>query len=240
MVRSIHWITGPRRSTVASGWVAAIRRSPRAAPAPHGSRPGRRSRPPAARLGDELRQEGHIEDADLGVEQVAHHALEKPVGHRPGLFAGSRKGLARAQQHVQPRVSQAGRAAVFQQVVGQLRDRNQGPEPECHRSAPQQAACVDAQGGAHGLGAALHRGCTQNQCGVQARREGQHRGGEGEGDQVVDDGHGARPVQVQVGTLAGQSAPAQPRHRTRSNFSALRLAPPLQRIETKRTALFQA
>lgn len=31
-------------------------------------------------LGDELGQEGHVEDADLGIEHVAQHPLEEPVG----------------------------------------------------------------------------------------------------------------------------------------------------------------
>lgn len=49
-------------------------------------------------LGDELGQEGHVEDADLGVEDIAEQALEKPVRGRTALARRRCEGGTGAQQ----------------------------------------------------------------------------------------------------------------------------------------------
>ena len=52
-------------------------------------------------LGNELGQEGHIEDADLGIEHVAQHPLEKPVGACTALACRGGDGVTGAQQQVE-------------------------------------------------------------------------------------------------------------------------------------------
>ena len=141
-------------------------------------------------LGDELRQEGDVEDAHLGVEHVAQHALHEPVGGRAALACRGRDGGAGAQQQVQAEPTEVGGAAVLEQGVGQLRDCQQRAQAEGHGRAPEQAAHIDAQGGAPGLAATFDGGGAQDQRGVQAGRDGEQRGGQGEGEQVVDEGHG--------------------------------------------------
>ena len=141
-------------------------------------------------LGDELRQEGAVEDAHLGVEHVAEQAFHEPVGARAALACRGRDGGAGAQQQVQAKPAEVGAAAVLEQGVGQFRDCQQRAQAEGHGGAPEQAADVDAQGGTPGLGATFDGGGAQYQGGIQARREGEQSGGQGEGEQVVDEGHG--------------------------------------------------
>lgn len=72
-------------------------------------------------LGNELREEGDVENADLGIEHVAQHALEQPVGRGALRSRVASEGGTRAQQQVQAQPAEVGGAAVLEQGVGQLR-----------------------------------------------------------------------------------------------------------------------
>lgn len=141
-------------------------------------------------LGNELRQEGHVENPHLGVEHVAQHALDKPVAGGLAIRLGTREGAARAQQHVHTQPGQVRSAAVLEQVEGDFRHRHQRTQAKRNRRPPQQATGVDPQRGLQRLALAFHRGSPEHQGRVEAGRERQQCGGEGEGEEVIRDGHG--------------------------------------------------
>ncbi|MNF82185.1 hypothetical protein D3C84_644840 [compost metagenome] len=153
-------------------------------------------------LGNELWEKRDVKDADFRVEHIPHHAFQEPVGRWFCVGFEGRQRAARAQQHVQAQPRQVSGAAVFQDVEGQFRDRNQRAQAKSDRSAPQEAAGIDAQCRAEGLLSAFHRCGSQDQCGIEAGRQCQQGGREGKREKIVGDGHGRALPKEDARTLS--------------------------------------
>ncbi len=132
---------------------------------------------------NELRQEGNVEDPDLGIEQIGQGPPDEGRGRLSTLRRLHDEGPPRMAQHAVAHPHQIGRADPAQDGVGQGGRRKQGAKAHRHQRRPDQAAQRDAQARQRPLARPLGRRGAQHQGGVQSRRDGQQDRGRNEGDQ---------------------------------------------------------
>src|SRR5690348_4436141 len=150
--------------------------------------------------GDELREQGDVENTDLGIQQIGEESPGEPIrpAPPPRLNIEARR---RAGEEPDAEVDEVGRTGQAEDVVGQAGHGEEPAESDRSGESPNEAAQAHTQPGEERAAAPVDGGGPEYQGGVESRCDRQESRRGGERDKRWTGGHGRKLHRVRLPRL---------------------------------------